>query len=1124
MFFRLLSSLILLSLINSFALAETSGVDPFTTVQDFLSEPSSTTRESVIEMTRSMFTKPYSTYSPEIYAPSSNAEDLSISYLEQIFGTVPGVLSGSTTTLLSQMFYVFNLGVFAVVGFILSIVVINNTVNTGAQGQFMGRRNQNPYWIWFRSFTGVSILMPSYNGYSLIQVMIMWVAVQGIGLSNAIWAEVQNIVYNTNSILSYVKLVDSDVNTNAAGISPSVEATQKAYDRCAYIDTQACTAGSAFISNSSVDNALNMTQMLLIYQSCLSYNLKQWEADYQACMKVAGNYDNISCYPPKKENLYQINYSNYSISYVGPSSSKTTFGCGNIQMTPTCTNKSTCEDYQADYDKKVFDALITFFNKADEPANQIFQYYDGCNEEDENQSCYRPPNEEYSGNCIESDGSINSNCYITEASLNAMDDFTNKVIAYQMEYADNSEITAMDAGEAQTGYADALGFMDGGWILAGNSYSTMVFYGAKVDDMSLPMMNPFTATLAKSSLPDSLKLVYNYLTPYTGSVIDSATSSSSANYLSSNLTLQQSLFDWSNPISADEIAQAQQQTDDVQTSSDDDTVITAAPISQCLTGDYYYKDGKAIACNEVLGGEPPSSEAPSVDALDCGKNDFSIRYLSCLVYYNLSGRDIRGGDEDGKSHYNRFLFNASVEDDNSNNNWMNFLSPTYDIGMPTLFGGDAPDWQKISTDYFKGIHQAWVIGMFGGNDVRDIIDPVYRMRQMGIQLIDYSTEYVKSVVGDALDYVQQVVWEFYFGYAMVQLTTFMYLNFFAVMLGNAQAYIDMAFLDLYIFLAETPFAFLIPVFKAINIFINVIFSTIYFIFNTVGVLADIVAQLIPMLAQIIILSGTQFFTLYLAIAIPILILGGYLAGYLSMLPYLVYLVTVAGWFLLILESIIAAPLIALGVTYPQGHDFFGRAEQLLSMILSIFLRPACILIGFIFGILMASMSLFLLNAILFPVLINYMGLIIGSDFLSITLTNYIQGISSASPFKSYSGGITDTFIYFSLMLLYAYAASSVLIYSFSLTYMIPYQLTRWVDPRAAESPEEVRGSMDEIKQSFVAEVIGGMANALTSLFTLTSLFAQTAQFAPSGSGRVQINSQQKLEEIARSKNASVGKK
>ena len=75
----------------------------------------------------------------------------------------------------------------------------------------------------------------------------------------------------------------------------------------------------------------------------------------------------------------------------------------------------------------------------------------------------------------------------------------------------------------------------------------------------------------------------------------------------------------------------------------------------------------------------------------------------------------------------------------------------------------------------------------------------------------------------------------------------------------------------------------------------------------------------------------------------------------------------------------------------------------------------CILgtfLGFIFGILMASMSLFLLNAILFPVLINYMGLIIGSDFLSITLTNYIQGISSASPFKSYSGGITDTFIYF----------------------------------------------------------------------------------------------------------------
>lgn len=260
------------------AFADSSGVDPFETVQSFISTPSDTTRESVVELTRSIFTKPYGTYSPEIYAPSSNSEDLSMSYLEQIFGNVPGVLQGSST-LLSQMFYIFNMGVFAVVGLVLSMIIVTNTVNTGAQGQFMGRRNQSPYWIWFRSFTGVTILMPSYNGYSLIQVVIMWVAVQGIGLSNAIWAEVQNIVYKTNSILTYVKLVDADANTSVAGIDPVTEAKQKAYDRCKYVEDSECKSTGGFISSTSVDNAMNLTQMLVMYQSCLSYNLKQWEAD-----------------------------------------------------------------------------------------------------------------------------------------------------------------------------------------------------------------------------------------------------------------------------------------------------------------------------------------------------------------------------------------------------------------------------------------------------------------------------------------------------------------------------------------------------------------------------------------------------------------------------------------------------------------------------------------------------------------------------------------------------------------------------------------------------------------------------------------------------------------------------
>ena len=1067
--------------INSAIFADSSGVDPYQTMQSFLSAPSDATRESVVEMTRSIFTKPYENYNPEIYAPSANSDDLSIAYLEQLFGTVPGVLAGSSTTLLSQMFYVFNMGIFAVVGLVLSMIIVTSTVNTGGQGQFMGRRNQNPYWIWFRSFTGVSILMPTYNGYSLIQVIVIWVAVQGIGLSNAIWSEVQNIVYKTNSILSYVKLVDGSASSSVANIDPVTEAEQQAYNRCLYKSDRDCTATGGFIGNSEVVNALSLTQMLIMYQSCLDYNLKKLQNDYENCMKVAGNFDNISCYPPKKEDLYSVNYSTYQITYIGPKNSNTTHACGNIYMTPQCSNKSSCQDYEANYDKNLFDAFITLFNAAAEPADSIFQYYDQCNEDDPDQSCYNPPNSEYSANCINPDGSVNQTCTITNESVQALNDLTLKATTYQMDFADNAAVTEINTGEDEKGYADALGFMDGGWILAGNSYGTLVYFGAKSDSNSMPLMNVFRTSLSASSFPNSLKNVYQYLTPVTGSVTD-VTGQTTTTSLSYELTLEKSLIDWSNPVSTDEIASAQKEKDDQASSKE---VVTSAPITQCITGDYYYKDGQAIACNAALGGEAPDTTASEVDQYDCGKNDYSMRYLSCIVTSNIS-----------KGNYRRFTFNAGVE-----NNWNSYLKPTYDIAI-SLPLNDPPDWEDIATDYFNGVQTAWVLAMFGGTDVRNIVDPIYRMRMLGINLINYSAEYVHHVVKDTLTFVQNTVWDFYFGYLIGNIFLVAALDFTRLILGGIENTLILV-LTIVAAIVRTIWlvgpALYLMVMGIIEM-IKLIFIGIFIVMQGISVVFNVLSQLFPLLSQIVILSGTQYFTLYLAIAIPILVLGGYLAGYLSMVPYLVFLVTVAGWFLLILESSIAAPIIALGVTYPQGHDFFGRAEQLLSMMLNIFIRPACILIGFLFGIMMASMSLFLLNAILFPVIINYMGFLVGSDFLSIQLTNFIQGVGT-SPINGYSGGIIDTFIYFLLMLLYAYTASSVLIYCFSLTYMIPYQLTRWVDPRAAESPEEVRGSMDEIKQSFVGEVIGGLANSLTSLFALTSMFAQTAQMAPSGSGR-----------------------
>ena len=723
------------------------------------------------------------------------------------------------------------------------------------------------------------------------------------------------------------------------------------------------------------------------------------------------------------------------------------------------------------------------------PADDIFKYYDNCNEDDPSTSCYQPPANETSKNCIDpSSSEVSSNCDITRTSMNAMNTLVEKVIGYQSNYADDVVVTDMNNSASETGLTDPVGFMSGGWIIAGNSYGTMVYYGPTGQVSSLPNLNDFKSTMQTTSLPDSLSLTLGYISPNSG-IISSMGGTDDGSGLSADATLQQSFLDWSNAVGDDEIADARKQIEDAPSSSSGDT-ITGYPIYACLTGDYYYKNGQTLACSDVLGGEAASSPSSgSLDELGCGKNDYSVRYLTCIATNKLSNGSTS-------------LFPFNVNTDN-NQVWTNYLTPTYDIAWDLSSISSKltpPNWEQYVTTYFSNIQLAWLTATFGGDDVRSIVDPINRMRMMGISLIQYSTDYVQDIITNVLEFVQNVVWSMYFSYLITQIsivasmTILTYLT--ASVIGNAITYTDEILIPA--LLASVFGAVLVPfVLIAVGI-LMILFAVFNVIAYGVGVVFYVLTNLFPITNVYFIghaifgylgNSHTHFYS-------------GYLAGYLSMLPYLV-LVTVAGWFLLILESTVAAPLIALGITYPQGHDFFGRAEQLMSMFLSIFVRPAGILIGFIFGIMMASLSLFLMNAIFFPVIVNYVGLLFNSDFLSIQLTNYLQN-GGTSPYANFSGGLVETFIYFLLMIIYTYTASNVIVQSFSLTYMIPYQLTKWVDPRAAESTEEVRGAMDEIKQSFVGEVIAGLANAVTSLFALTSMFAQVAQVSPSGTGQFRI--------------------
>ena len=97
----------------------------------------------------------------------------------------------------------------------------------------------------------------------------------------------------------------------------------------------------------------------------------------------------------------------------------------------------------------------------------------------------------------------------------------------------------------------------------------------------------------------------------------------------------------------------------------------------------------------------------------------------------------------------------------------------------------------------------------------------------------------------------------------------------------------------------------------------------------------------------VIISGAALF----------LTVGVMLSFMVPLYPFLVYIFAVIGWFILVIEAVVAMPLVALGVTHPEGHDILGKGEQALMIILGVFLRPALMVMGLIAGMIVSYVGL-----------------------------------------------------------------------------------------------------------------------------------------------------------------------
>lgn len=108
-------------------------------------------------------------------------------------------------------------------------------------------------------------------------------------------------------------------------------------------------------------------------------------------------------------------------------------------------------------------------------------------------------------------------------------------------------------------------------------------------------------------------------------------------------------------------------------------------------------------------------------------------------------------------------------------------------------------------------------------------------------------------------------------------------------------------------------------------------------------------------------AGFALSTLLNFIITPLIILTGVLfsqglllAYYVPMIPYLIFTLGAIGWLILVIEAMVAAPLIALGILHPEGqHEVFGHGNAGVMILAGIFLRPALMIVG-LFGAFLLS--------------------------------------------------------------------------------------------------------------------------------------------------------------------------
>ena len=163
------------------------------------------------------------------------ANDVSVNqFLNKLFGGLVG--NGGGGDPLESLLKTFNGGVLTIGGILVFYTLVAGTMSTAHDGEMLGKR-WSSLWIPIRTTLGAAAIMPTLGakgGYCVIQAIVMWLALQGVGMANGMWKEylvaddpMQDAFYNPPGVSRQIRETFNDMYMSNVCTSAMRE-TQKA--------------------------------------------------------------------------------------------------------------------------------------------------------------------------------------------------------------------------------------------------------------------------------------------------------------------------------------------------------------------------------------------------------------------------------------------------------------------------------------------------------------------------------------------------------------------------------------------------------------------------------------------------------------------------------------------------------------------------------------------------------------------------------------------------------------------------------------------------------------------------------------------------------------------------------